>query len=70
MPPSSFLEARQVSSGATGRNGGHCRVGWYLDFKNYLEAFGKEDALKLEVLEEENVANLGGLIKELGIESI
>jgi hypothetical protein len=41
-----------------------------LDFKNYLEAFGKEDALKLEVLEEENVANLGGLIKELGIESI
>jgi hypothetical protein len=41
-----------------------------LDSKNYLEAFGKEDSLKLEVLGEENVANLGELIKELGIESI
>ena len=43
-----ILEARQASSGATGRNGGHCRAGRYLDFKNYLEAFGREDALKLE----------------------
>jgi len=62
-----ILEARQASSGATGRNGGHCRAGRYLDFKNYLEAFGREDALKLEVLEEENVANVTKLIKELGI---
>jgi glycine/D-amino acid oxidase-like deaminating enzyme len=62
-----ILEARQASSGATGRNGGHCRAGRYLDFKNYLEAFGKEDALKLELLEEDNVANVGKLIKELDI---
>jgi glycine/D-amino acid oxidase-like deaminating enzyme len=65
-----ILEARQASSGATGRNGGHCRVRRYLDFKNYLEAFGKEESLKLEVLGEENVVNLGELVKELGIESI
>jgi len=63
-----ILEARQASSGATGRNGGHCRAGRYLDFKNYLEEFGREDALKLEVLEEHNVANIGNLIRTLGIE--
>jgi glycine/D-amino acid oxidase-like deaminating enzyme len=63
-----ILEARQASSGATGRNGGHCRAGRYLDFKNYLEAFGKEDALKLERLEEENVQNLGKLVRELDID--
>src|SRR5882757_4271879 len=33
-----ILEARQASSGATGRNGGHCRVRRYLESKNYLEA--------------------------------
>jgi glycine/D-amino acid oxidase-like deaminating enzyme len=63
-----ILEARQASSGATGRNGGHCRAGRYLDFKKYLEAFGKEDALKLEKLEDENVRNVGKLVKELDIE--
>ncbi|MAB91712.1 MAG: FAD-dependent oxidoreductase, partial [Planctomycetes bacterium] len=35
------LEARQACSGATGRNGGHCRAGRYLEFKDYLEQFGE-----------------------------
>jgi glycine/D-amino acid oxidase-like deaminating enzyme len=62
-----ILEARQASSGATGRNGGHCCAGRYLEFKKYLEEFGREYALKLEKLEEENVRNVGKVIKELGI---
>jgi glycine/D-amino acid oxidase-like deaminating enzyme len=45
-----ILEARQASSGATGRNGGHCRAGRYVEFKKYVKAFGTEDALKREKL--------------------
>jgi glycine/D-amino acid oxidase-like deaminating enzyme len=63
-----LLEARQASSGATGRNGGHCRAGRYLSFKNYLEQFGEEDALRMEKLEEDNVKNLGEFIKKHRIE--
>jgi glycine/D-amino acid oxidase-like deaminating enzyme len=59
-----ILEARQASSGATGRNGGHCRAGSYLNFKNYLERFGEEDALRMEKLEEDNVKNVGEFIKK------
>lgn len=63
-----LLEARQASSGATGRNGGHCRAGRYLEFATDLKQFGRENALRMEKLEEENVQNVGSLIKELGID--
>ena len=63
-----MLEARQASSGATGRNGGHCRAGWYELFATFLEKFGEETAVRLAKLEEDNVANVGKLIKELGID--
>lgn len=63
-----MVEARQASSGASGRNGGHCRAGRYTSFASDFERFGEEDALRMETLEEENVANVGKLIGELGIE--
>ncbi|KAF4630574.1 hypothetical protein G7Y89_g7563 [Cudoniella acicularis] len=63
-----LLEARTACSGATGRNGGHCRAGWYVYFHKHLEKFGKEDALKMEKLEEESVANVAKLAKELDID--
>jgi glycine/D-amino acid oxidase-like deaminating enzyme len=63
-----MLEARQTCSGATGRNGGHCRAGRYLEFKEYLEEFGEEDSLLMEKLEEENVKNVGEFIKTFGID--
>lgn len=63
-----MLEARQAASGATGRNGGHCRAGRFLEFKNDLEKFGEEDAIRLETLEESNVQNVGAFIKEHGIQ--
>ncbi|KAH6681506.1 FAD dependent oxidoreductase superfamily protein [Halenospora varia] len=63
-----ILEARTACSGATGRNGGHCRAGWYLNFAQYVEKYGEAEALKLESWEESCVRNVGNLIKELGIE--
>ena len=63
-----MLEARQTCSGATGRNGGHCRTGRYLSFKDDLETFGENEALLMERLEEENVKNLGEFAKTHGID--
>jgi glycine/D-amino acid oxidase-like deaminating enzyme len=63
-----MLEARQACSGATGRNGGHCRAGRYLSFKNDLDNFGEHEALLMEKLEEDNVKNVGEFIKTHGID--
>jgi len=36
-----MLEARQVCSGATGRNGGHCKLGWQ-NIPEWCEKYGDE----------------------------
>lgn len=63
-----MLEARQACSGATGRNGGHCRAGRYLSFRDSVKNFGQEDALRLEALEEANVRNVAAFIKDHDID--
>jgi len=63
-----MLEARQTCSGATGRNGGHCQPGWYTHFKDDLEMYGEEEALKMEKLEEDNVRNVGEFVKKHSID--
>ncbi|GJJ06995.1 hypothetical protein Clacol_001193 [Clathrus columnatus] len=42
-----MLEAREVCSGATGRNGGHCRPDCYRGYSGYKTTFGKEQAFKI-----------------------
>lgn len=42
-----MLEARQACSGATGRNGGHCRPDSFLGFDEYTSLVGKEQAHKV-----------------------
>jgi glycine/D-amino acid oxidase-like deaminating enzyme len=66
--PPVLLEARQASSGATGRNGGHCRPGDYLEFQHNVARIGVEDALRVENLEETNVRAVKALVEEYGIE--
>jgi glycine/D-amino acid oxidase-like deaminating enzyme len=63
-----MLEARQACSGATGRNGGHCRVGNYIRFEEDVENFGVADAAMVQKLEEANVKNVKELIADLKIE--
>lgn len=63
-----LLEARQASSGATGRNGGHCRPGDYLEFKNNVDLIGVEDALRVENLEETNVRAVAAFVDEHDID--
>ncbi|KKY27994.1 putative fad dependent oxidoreductase superfamily protein [Phaeomoniella chlamydospora] len=63
-----MLEARTAASGASGRNGGHCRAGRWLHFKQYYDAFGEDEALKLESLEEENVQDIADFVREHDVE--
>jgi hypothetical protein len=43
----SILEARSLTSGATGRNGGHCKEVPYVDYPELKELHGKEGAGKI-----------------------
>lgn len=59
-----MLEARTVASGASGRNGGHCRAGWWMNFKKYAEAFGEDEAIKFDRLEEQNVLDIANFVRD------
>lgn len=59
-----MLEARTAASGASGRNGGLCHAGWWLNYKQYVEAFGEDEALKFERLEEQNVQDIADFVRE------
>ncbi|GAM36714.1 hypothetical protein TCE0_018r06019 [Talaromyces pinophilus] len=43
----SILEARSLTSGATGRNGGHCKEDPYDDYEDLKELYGKEGAKRV-----------------------
>lgn len=46
-PSIAMLEARQACSGATGRNGGHCRPDTFAGFEKYAAIVGQEQAHKI-----------------------
>lgn len=63
-----MLEARTAASGASGRNGGHCRGGFWLNFQRYAEAFGEDDALKFERFEEQNIQDIADFVREHNVD--
>jgi glycine/D-amino acid oxidase-like deaminating enzyme len=64
-----MIEARTAASGASGRNGGLCRAGFWLNFKKYVEAFGEDEALKFERLEEENVRDMADFVRTYNVKN-
>jgi glycine/D-amino acid oxidase-like deaminating enzyme len=63
-----MLEAREVCSGATGRNGGHTKAASYRSYMQHVEELGKEEALKIARLEYANIVETHRMAKEMEIE--
>ncbi|KAF2631099.1 FAD dependent oxidoreductase [Macroventuria anomochaeta] len=63
-----MLEAREICSGATGRNGGHTKAASYRSYLQHAEELGKEEALKIARLEYDNIVETHRLAEELGID--
>jgi glycine/D-amino acid oxidase-like deaminating enzyme len=57
-----MLESRTAASGASGRNGGHVRAGWHLNFSRNADAFG-DVALAFERFEADNVADMADFVR-------
>ncbi|ORY26997.1 putative FAD dependent oxidoreductase [Naematelia encephala] len=59
-PPKSMvlLEARELCSGATGRNAGHCKPDQWRGYSSYAKRFGSEQALKILANEQQTWAGL------------
>lgn len=63
-----MLEARTAASGASGRNGGHVRAGWHLNFSRNADAFGDDVALAFERFESDNVADMAAFVRENAVD--
>ncbi|OCF45328.1 hypothetical protein I317_00851 [Kwoniella heveanensis CBS 569] len=65
-PPKSIvlLEARELCSGATGRNAGHCKPDQWRGFTKYANAFGDEQAIKILKNEQETWEALVSYVKK------
>lgn len=62
--PVVMLEARTTASGASGRNGGHCRAGWWAKFAEFHSAFGAEEAVKFEHFEQSTVNAVAKFVRD------
>ena len=63
-----MLEAREICSGATGRNGGHTKAASYRSYSQYVQELGKQEALKIARLEYANIIETHQLASELGLD--
>lgn len=64
-----MLEARTAASGASGRNGGHCKTGDYKKVKTWVEAYGEDEALKIGKLEQDCVDNMANFVRTYNVSS-
>ncbi|KAF9068891.1 FAD dependent oxidoreductase [Rhodocollybia butyracea] len=53
-----ILEARDFCSGATGRNGGHLTPNMFIDFCDFKEQYGQQEALKALKLEQHTATSI------------
>ncbi|RMZ72668.1 FAD dependent oxidoreductase [Pyrenophora seminiperda CCB06] len=63
-----MLEAREICSGATGRNGGHTKAASYHSYTGHVQDLGKAEALKIARLEYANTVETHALAEELRID--
>ncbi|KAL4807759.1 FAD dependent oxidoreductase [Aspergillus unguis] len=68
QPSITILEARQICSGATGRNGGHLRPDLYGNIPKFIERHGVEAGAEVANFELAHIQALKKLIAEEGID--
>jgi glycine/D-amino acid oxidase-like deaminating enzyme len=64
-----MIEARTAASGATGRNGGHCRPGSWKSIKNWIEAHGEDEGLKLGMMEQDSINDMAEFVRRYNVSS-
>ncbi|RBR25169.1 uncharacterized protein FIESC28_02077 [Fusarium coffeatum] len=64
-----MIEARTAASGATGRNGGHCKAGNYNGVKKWVEEYGEDDALRVSNMEQDCVNDVREFVKSNNVSS-
>ncbi|KAJ4135103.1 hypothetical protein NW768_004718 [Fusarium equiseti] len=64
-----MIEARTAASGATGRNGGHCKAGNYNGVKKWVEEYGEDDALRISNMEQDCVNDVREFVKSNNVSS-
>ncbi|USP76171.1 uncharacterized protein yc1106_03445 [Curvularia clavata] len=63
-----MIEAREICSGATGRNGGHTKAASYRTYMHHMQEFGKQEALKIARLEYANIIETHRMAEAMGID--
>ncbi|KAH7375177.1 FAD dependent oxidoreductase [Plectosphaerella cucumerina] len=64
-----MLEARTAASGASGRNGGHCRPGAWKNIKRWVDTYGEDEALKLGKMEQDCVNDVREFVRANNVSS-
>ncbi|KAL3474549.1 phosphoenolpyruvate phosphomutase-domain-containing protein [Aspergillus californicus] len=67
-PTITVLEARQICSGATGRNGGHLRPDLYGNIPKYIERYGVEAGAEVADFEIAHIEAIKKVVAEEGID--
>ncbi|KAK8855066.1 oxidoreductase ordL [Apiospora arundinis] len=64
-----MIEARAAASGASGRNGGHCKTGDYKKIKQWVDLYGEDEALKIGRLEQDCVNDMRNFVSSHNVSS-
>ncbi|KAH7094738.1 FAD dependent oxidoreductase-domain-containing protein [Paraphoma chrysanthemicola] len=64
-----MLEARKAASGASGRNGGHCRPGMWKSIKTWTEKYGEDEAVRLQKMEQDCVNDVRDFVRTNNVSS-
>jgi glycine/D-amino acid oxidase-like deaminating enzyme len=67
-PSITMLEARELCSGATGRNGGHIKPDTYYNLPKYTQLFGAEVAASIARYEASQLSAVKDLVEKEGID--
>ena len=64
-----MLEARTAASGASGRNGGHCKTGDWKKVRSWVELYGENEALKIGKMEQDCTDDMADFVRSYNVSS-